>query len=140
MHELHCACTLLYLVDILEVEPGIEGSDGQVQVWQFEVCHPSADVSLVRVDAKRSESQAVLLQRPQVHRDGVTLVENNSERVCLDLWEAEHSGKFSSILHLWSSHLRKLNPDSIWEAGYEIIFYHLLFFPSPKHIPPKPYN
>lgn len=75
----------MHLVDILKVEPRIEWSDGQVQVWQLELCHSCADVPLVSVDAKRGETQAVLVQSGRVHGDGEALDENHRERVRLHL-------------------------------------------------------
>lgn len=80
---------MTHLVDILKVEPGVERSDGQVQVWQLEICDPGADVSLVRVDAKSSTTQAVLLQKGHVHGDGEVLIEKHGECIRLDLWEDE---------------------------------------------------
>lgn len=81
-------CT--HFVNVLKVKPGIEWSDGQIQIWQLEVCYSSAYISLISVDAKSSETQTVFLQSGQVHGDGVVLVKNHRECVCLDLWEAGH--------------------------------------------------
>ena len=79
----------IHLIDILKVEPRVEGSDGQVQVWQLEICHSCADVPLVSVDAERGEQQAVLIQIGRFHGDGEALHKNHGERIGLDLWEAE---------------------------------------------------
>ncbi len=84
-------CTVTHLIDILKIEPGIEGSDGQVQVWQLEICDPSADVSLVSIDTKSGKTQAELLQHGQVHGDGVVLIKIHGECIRLDLWETENS-------------------------------------------------
>lgn len=80
-----------YLIDILQVEPGIEWPDSQVQIWQLEIRYPRADVSLVSIDTESRKTQAVLLQRGQVHGDGVVLVKNHSECIRLDLWETKDS-------------------------------------------------
>lgn len=79
-----------HFVNVLKVKPGIEWSDGQIQIWQLEICYSSTYIPLIGVDAKSSKTQTVFLQSGQVHGDGVVLVKNHSECVCLDLWEAEH--------------------------------------------------
>lgn len=78
----------LHLIDILKIEPGVERSDGQVQVRQLELCYACADISLIGIDAKRGKAQAVLLQTGRIHGDGETLVKDHGECICLDLWEA----------------------------------------------------
>lgn len=94
MHQLLFArrlVALLHLVDILQVEPGVERSNGEVQVWQLELCDARADVSLVSVDAECGEAQAVLVQRRQVQRDGEALVKDHCERIHLDLGQRNES-------------------------------------------------
>lgn len=74
-----------HLVDVLEVQPGVKGPDGQIQVRQLQLRHPRADVPFVSVDAEGGEAQAVLVQHALLHGDGVVLVKDHSEGVCLDL-------------------------------------------------------
>lgn len=74
-------------VDILEVEPGVEGSDGEVQVRQLEFGHAGADVPFVAIDAEGGETEAALLQGAHVNRHREPLVEDDGERVRLHLSE-----------------------------------------------------
>lgn len=84
-------CNATHLIDILKVEPGVERSDGQVQVWQLEICYPRTDISLISINTKSSKSQAALIQTGQVQRDGEALIKNHGVCICLDLREAEDS-------------------------------------------------
>lgn len=74
-----------HLIDVLQVEPGAEGTRGQVQVGELELGHAGADVPLVLVNAEGGEAQAVLLQRRRVQRDGEALVEGHGAGAPLDL-------------------------------------------------------
>lgn len=82
-------CSVTYLINILKVKPCVEWSDGQVQVWQLELCYPGTNVSLVSINAKSGKTQAVLLQRAQVHGDRVVVIKIHGECISLDLWEAK---------------------------------------------------
>lgn len=77
---------IIYLIDILKVEPSIERSDGQVQVRQLELCYSCTDVSLISINTKGGKAQAVLFQTGLVHGDGEVLIKNHGECICLDLW------------------------------------------------------
>lgn len=103
-------CT--HFVDILKVKPGIEWSDGQIQIWQLEICYSSAYISLISIDAKSSKTQTVFLQSGQVHGDGVVLVKNHRECICLDLWEADHEcAVMEKVLLDWISQISSGDAD-----------------------------
>lgn len=103
-----------HFVNVLKVKPGIEWSDGQIQIWQFEICYSSAYISLISIDAKSSKTQTVFLQSGQVHGDGVVLVKNHRECVCLDLWEAKHKcAVMCSVLLDWISQISSGDADVV---------------------------
>lgn len=83
-------CSVTYLINILKVKPCVEWSDGQVQVWQLELCYPGTNVSLVSINAKSGKTQAVFLQRAQVNGDRVVLIKIHGECISLDLWDAKN--------------------------------------------------
>lgn len=74
-----------HLVGVLQVEPGVEGARGQVQVGELELGHAGADAPLVLVDAEDGEAQAVLLQRRRIQRHREALVEGHGVGAPLDL-------------------------------------------------------
>lgn len=74
-----------HLVHVLQVEPGVEGTGGQVQVRELELGHAGADVPLILIDAEDREAQAVLLQRCRVQRDGEALVKGHGISAPLNL-------------------------------------------------------
>ena len=74
-----------HLIDVLEVEPGVEGSDGQVQVRELELGEPRAGVALLGVDAEARKAQTDLFQGRDVQGDGEALVKQHGEGVGLDL-------------------------------------------------------
>lgn len=74
-----------HLVGVLQVEPGVEGARGQVQVGELELGHAGADAPLVLVDAEDGEAQAVLLQRRRIQRHREALIEGHGVGAPLDL-------------------------------------------------------
>lgn len=90
-YKTHSNYSITNLVNILKVEPSVEWSDGQVQVWQLELCYTGTDVSLICINTKRCKAQAVFVQSCWVHGDGETLIEDHCECICLNLWEEENN-------------------------------------------------
>lgn len=92
-----------HLVDVLQVEPGVEGPEAQVQVRQLQLRHAGADVPLVGVDAEGGEAQAVLVEHALLHGDGVVLVKDHREGVRLDLvlflrWRRQRTDGMKDLL------------------------------------------
>lgn len=85
LHPRTQQCTVTHLINILKVKPGVEWSEGQVQVRELELCYTSTYVSLISIDTKSSKTQGVLLQCGQIHGDGVVLIENHCEGIRLNL-------------------------------------------------------
>lgn len=120
-----------HLVDVLEVEPGVKGPDGQIQVRQLQLRHPRADVPFVGVDAEGGEAQTVLVQHALLHGDGVVLVKDHREGVRLDLVLWRWTDRMKDFYHYKCSSIIGFTsvPHEAWKfSDDQIIQPHLYDF------------
>lgn len=74
------------LIHVLQIKPGVERPDKDTQIGQLQLSHTSADVSLILINAKNRESQAVFLQHRRIQGNGKLLIKEDGVSTSLDLY------------------------------------------------------